>query len=79
LEEEKSLGRKYKSFFIEKTTQKCILERSAPLPTIKECWCSLSLFGGVLERPFHPYGGVLPYFEKILGLLRKLREESLKS
>jgi hypothetical protein len=62
LEEEKSLDRKYKPFDIEKTTKKWILERSAPLPTVRECWCSLSLFGGVLEHPVHPYGGALPSF-----------------
>jgi hypothetical protein len=62
LEEEKSLDRKYKPFDIEKTTKKWILERSAPLPTVRECWRSLSLFGGVLEHPVHPFGGALPFF-----------------
>jgi hypothetical protein len=37
LEEEKSLDMKYKPFDIEKTTKKWILERSTPLPTIREC------------------------------------------
>jgi hypothetical protein len=62
LEDEKSLDRKYKPFDIEKTTKKWILERSTPLPTVRECWHSMSLFGAVLEHPVHPYGGVLPSF-----------------
>jgi hypothetical protein len=79
LEEEKSLDRKYKPFAIGKTTKKIIFERSAPLPTVRECWSSLSLFGGVFEHPVHPYGGALPFSKKILGLLRQIREESLNS
>jgi hypothetical protein len=62
LEEEKSLDRKYKPFAIEKPLKNGILERSAPLPTVRECWHSLSLFGGVLECPVHPFGGALPFF-----------------
>jgi hypothetical protein len=62
LEDEKSLDREYKPFPIEKTTKKLILERSAPLTTVRECWHSLSLFGGVLECPVQPYGGALPSF-----------------
>jgi hypothetical protein len=37
LEEEESLDRRYKPFTIEKTTKKWILERIAPLPTVREC------------------------------------------
>jgi hypothetical protein len=35
-EEEKSLDRECKPFSIEKTTKKWILERSAPLHTVRE-------------------------------------------
>jgi hypothetical protein len=62
LGEEKSLDRKYKPFDIEKTIKKWILERSAPLPTVREFWHSLSLFRGVLEHPVYPFGGALPFF-----------------
>jgi hypothetical protein len=79
LEEEKSLDREYKPFDAERTTKKWIWERSAPLPIVRECWRSLSLFGGVFEHPVHPFRGALPFFEKILGLLRQIREESLNS
>jgi hypothetical protein len=34
---------------------------------------------GVFEHPVHPFGGVLPFSEQILGLLRQIREESLNS
>jgi hypothetical protein len=74
LEEEKSLDKEYKSFDIERTTKKWILERIAPLPTVRECWLSLSLFGGVFECPVHPFGGAPPFSEQILGLLRQIRE-----
>jgi hypothetical protein len=36
LEEDKSLDRKYKPFDIEKITKTWILERSAPLPIVRE-------------------------------------------
>jgi hypothetical protein len=36
LEEEKSLDREYKPFATERTTKKWILERSAPLPIVRE-------------------------------------------
>jgi hypothetical protein len=71
LEEEKSLDKKYKPFAIGKITQKMNFG--------EECWCSLSLFGGVFELPVHPFKGALPFSEQILGLMRQIREESLNS
>jgi hypothetical protein len=34
---------------------------------------------GVFEHPVHPFGGALPFSEQVLGLLRKIRKESLNS
>jgi hypothetical protein len=48
LEEEEWVNKVYKPFSTRKSTQKIFLERSAPLPTDREHWHSLGLFGGVL-------------------------------
>jgi hypothetical protein len=76
-EEEKSFDREYKSFGIETTTKKSILEGNSPLYTVRECQRSVTSFGGAFQRSVPHSEGVLAFFERIFGLLREIREESL--
>jgi hypothetical protein len=64
---EKSYDEEYKSFTMEKTTQKTFLKANAPLPTIKAFQCSLPFFGGAFQCSVHPFGGALGFFKEILG------------
>jgi hypothetical protein len=76
-EEEKSFDKEYKSFSMEKTTKKSILEGSAPLYIVRECQRSVTSFGGAFQCSVPHFEGALAFFERIFGLLREIREESL--
>jgi hypothetical protein len=76
-EEEKSFDREYKSFSMETTTKKSILEGNAPLYTVRECQRSVTSFGGAFQCSVPHSEGALAFFERIFGLLREIREESL--
>jgi hypothetical protein len=65
-EEEKSFDREYKSFSMETTIQKSILEGSAPLYIVRECQRSVTSFGGALQHSVSHSKGVLAFFEQIL-------------
>jgi hypothetical protein len=62
-EEDKSFDKEYKSFSMEKTTQKSILEGNAPLYTIRECQCYVPSFGGALQCSVPHFEGALALFE----------------
>jgi hypothetical protein len=61
---EKSHDKECKAFTMEKTTQKSFLKASAPLPTVRECQCSLPSYGGALQH-------FVPHSKGALGFLRK--------
>jgi hypothetical protein len=63
-EEEKSFDKEYKSFSMEKTTQKSFLEGSAPLYTVRECQRSVPSFGGALQRSVPPFEGALAFLSE---------------
>jgi hypothetical protein len=67
--EEKSSDEEYKAFSMKKTTQKSFLEANTPLPTVRECQCSLAFFGGVLQHSVHPSGGALVFLGKFWAAL----------
>jgi hypothetical protein len=67
------LNKEYKSF----ATKKSILEGNAPLYTIRECQHSVTSFRGDFQCSVPHYEGPLAFFERIFGLLREIREESL--
>jgi hypothetical protein len=59
LKKEKSSDEEYKAFSMEKPTQKSVLKGSAPLPTIRERYGSLTSLGGALQLSVHPFEGAL--------------------
>jgi hypothetical protein len=79
LEEGKSLGKKYKPFSIGKITKKLIFGEEHSPTHYQGALAHPEPLWGVSEHPVHPCRGALPSFEKILGLLRQIGEESLKS
>jgi hypothetical protein len=58
-------------------TKKSILEGNTPLYTVRECQCSSASFGGVFQCSVPHSEGALAFFERIFGLSREIREESL--
>jgi hypothetical protein len=64
---------------LEKPLKSQFLEGSAPLCSVRECWCSVLSSGGALEHSVPHSEGALPLFWVNFGLLREIREESPQS
>jgi hypothetical protein len=63
-EEEKSFDKEYKSFAMEKPTQKSFLEGNAPLYTVKERQRSVPSFGGALQCSVPHSEGALAFLSE---------------